>query len=189
MKPIPFGLTLFAAVVTFLGCTTSPPNVTKSSHYNNDNLKLNLTFPGEYVYDMEKDDLTGFTRRTYNRYAKKMDIKPADKVLFYARSVDKPDRTPYEAVGSLYSSIDTEKIKNQGFVDRQTEGLPFLQKRSVSRGRKIAVSEYVVKLDNGYLYLFSYAPIRHLMRNEEDVIIAQDSLNRKFGGVIAALKK
>jgi hypothetical protein len=63
---------------------------------------------------------------------------------------------------------------------------PYLHRRSVDRTRKIALSEYILQMDTGYFYLFSYAPIGHLLPNEEDVIIAQDSLTSKYGGIVGS---
>jgi hypothetical protein len=148
-----------------------------------------MRFAGEAKSNLEYDQFGGLTKRTYRKHLNKITAPTSDKILFYSHTIDEPHNTPYTAIGKLVGNIDTVKIKADGFVNRTTNSERYLHKIFTDRTQKIISSEFIVPTDSGYFYLFSYAPIRHLLNNEEDVIIAQDSLRRKYTAVIGSLRK
>jgi len=183
------GYTFLLLVILFAIACTSSSKLPQSQLYSPQTTGLNMAFPGQLQANLEYDQFGSLTKKTYQRYLNKLAPDQRDKLLYYARTVDVPEKTPYTALGKLLLNLDTTQIKNQGFVNRIINDQPYLHKKTVDRTRKLIASEYLVKVDSGYFYLFSYAPIRHLLHNEEDVIIAQDSLNRKYSAIIGSFRK
>ena len=126
-------------------------------------------------------------QKLYQRHLKTLANDIPESLAVYDQLVDVPGKTTYTAMGNPLSSADTTIFKNNGFVMRRLNGLAYLHKREVDRKGKKISAEYLFNTGNGYYYLLGYAPIRHLLPNEEDVIIAQDSLNRKATGLMATL--
>jgi hypothetical protein len=168
-----------------LGCTPGP-KIRPSNLINAGPQALNIQFPAHYKTMIGKGKLYGLTRKAYTLSASNLAAEPPKELLFYARILDAPDRTPYRAVGALLDQVDTARARQAGFVLQQADNKSYLQKNTVDRTQKIALSEYLLKMDNGYFYLFSYAPIGHLLPNEEDVILAQDSLRSKYAALVMA---
>ena len=182
----PFLLLLFCLIMS--SCTTNSQlsqtdNPAQMPLNTNPDFTLNNTVAAENI------KINAQTQKIYNRHFKALDEKMPDKLAVYSQLVDVPDKTVYTAVGNMVGNIDTFKVKNKGFVNRRLNDLAYLHKRQIDRSRKLASTEYIFKTDSGYYYLLAYAPIRHLIQNEEDVIIAQDSLNRKSTGLMTALIK
>lgn len=175
-------------ILLLSGSCTSNSRLTQSQFYSPQAANLNMSFPGEVKSGLEYDQFGKRTTKTYQRFIDQIAPNQRDKILFYSHIIDLPHDTPYTAFGKIIRDIDTTNLKNNGFVNRTVNNQPYLHKRFVDRSRKLISSEFVVKVDNGFFYLFSYAPIRHLLPNEEDVIIAQDSLNRKHAAVIGSFK-
>jgi len=175
---------------SFLGiCCTSNSRLPQNQFYTPQSSSLNLSFPGQEKAGLEYDQFGRITKKTYERFIDQIAPNQRDKILFYSHIVDFPHETPYTAFGKIIMDLDTVKLKSQGFFNRSVNNQPYLHKRFVDRPRKIISSEFVVKVDSGFFYLFSYAPIGHLLPNEEDVIIAQDSLNRKHVAVIGSFRR
>ncbi|GEO04957.1 hypothetical protein AAE02nite_26210 [Adhaeribacter aerolatus] len=128
-------------------------------------------------------------QKLYNRQVDVLDVKTPDEMAIYSQLVDVPDKTTYAVAGNPLTNVDTLKFKTDGFVNRRLAGLAYLHKRGVNRKDKIISAEYLFTTDDGYYYLLGYAPVPHLIMNEEDVIIAQDSLNRKSTGLMRTLIK
>jgi hypothetical protein len=165
------------------GCTPGP-RISPSNVINTGPQALQIGFPAHYKTRIGKGKLFGPTREAYARSSANLGAAPPQDLLFYARVMDAPDKTPYRAVGGLLPQLDTAQARQAGFVVRQIDNKPYLQREGVDRTHKTVVSEYLLKQDNGYFYLFSYAPIGHLLPNEEDVILAQDSLRSKYAGLV-----
>ena len=181
----PFTLLLFFLITN--GCTT---NSQISQTENPSDVPLN-TNPDFAINNPAAGNvkISGQAQKIYNRHLKTLDEKAPDNYTVYSQLVDVPEKTTYTAVGNVFGNLDTVKVKSKGFVPRRLNGLAYLHKRQVDRSRKVASTEYIFKTDGGYYYLLAYAPVRHLIHNEEDIIIAQDSLNRKSTGLMAALIK
>ena len=183
------GYTYLLAVFLFAMACTSSSKLPQSQFYAPQSTGLNMAFPGQIQAGLEYDQFGSLTKKTFERHLDKLAPDQRDKLLYYARTVDVPEKTPYTALGKLLLNLDTTVIKSQGFANRRINDQPYLHKYTADRTRKLITSEYLVKVDSGYFYLFSYAPIKHLLRNEEDVIIAQDSLNRKYSAIIGSFRK
>jgi hypothetical protein len=168
-----------------LGCSPGP-RIRPSNLINSGPQALNIQFPANYKTMIGKGRLYGLTREAYARSAQDLGGAPPKELLFYARILDAPDKTPYRAVGAMFAQIDTAQVRKTGFVSRVQDNKPYLHRNAIDRTRGIALSEYILEVDNGYFYLFSYAPISHLLPNEEDVILAQDSLRSKYAGIVVA---
>ena len=177
---------LILVVFCFLLSCSPGPRIRPSNLINTGPQALNIRLPANYKTMIGKGRLYGLTRDAYDRSARNLGGAPPKELLFYARVLDAPDKTPYRAVGALLDRIDTAQVRKTGFVTRLQDNKPYLHRNTVDRSQGIALSEYILERDNGYFYLFSYAPISHLLPNEEDVILAQDSLRSKFGGIVAA---
>jgi hypothetical protein len=173
-------------LVWFLLSCSPGPKIQPSNLINSGAQALNIQFPAHYKTRVGKGRLYAPTRQIYTSSARELAGEPPKELLFYARTLDAPDRTPYRAVGAVLAQVDTARARQIGFIPKQIDQKPYLHRNAVDRTRKIALSEYLLKLDNGYFYLFSYAPIGHLLPNEEDVILAQDSLRSKYGGLVVA---
>ncbi|PIQ21423.1 MAG: hypothetical protein COW65_09090, partial [Cytophagales bacterium CG18_big_fil_WC_8_21_14_2_50_42_9] len=169
--------------LVFIGCTSNT-RLPQGQYYSSRASNLNLNFPGQTNDHLEYDKYGSLTKKTYRKYLNKIKPDQNDKLIYYSHLVDVPEETPYTALGKIVGEVDTTKIKDQGFVNRRIKDQSYLYKGYVDRTRKFISSEYLMKVDSGYFYLFSYAPIRHLIHNEEDIIIAQDSLNRKHAALI-----
>ena len=180
---------LFILLLLVIISCTSNSNIPQSQYYSPQASNYNLGFPGQTNSNLEYDKYGRATKQTYRRYLNAIKPDQNDKLIYYNHFVDVPGETPYTALGKILNDVDTTRIKEQGFVNRSIQGQPYLHKRFVDRTRKLISAEHLVKVDSGYFYLFSYAPIRHLIPNEEDVIIAQDSLNRKHSALIGSLQK
>jgi len=137
----------------------------------------------------EPGSINNQAQKIFERHFKVLNEQAPENIAVYSQLVDVPGKTTYTAMGNPLATADTTKFKNTGFVTRQLSGLAYLHKRGVDRKGKFISSEYLFKTDNGYYYLLGYAPVPHLIMNEEDVIIAQDSLNRKSTGLMASLIK
>lgn len=177
---------LFLLMVT--GCTSQsqvsqPENPAAIPLNNNPNFEVNNISPAV------KTNIRNQVQKLYSRQVDVLDVKTPDQVAIYAQLVDVPDKTTYAVAGNPLTQVDTLKFKTNGFVNRRLEGLAYLHKRGVDRKGKIISAEYLFQTNDGYYYLLGYAPVRHLIMNEEDVIIAQDSLNRKSTGLMATLIK
>lgn len=170
----------------FLVSCSPGPRIRQSDLLNPGPQGLQIAFPAGYKTMVGKGRLYGLTRKAYDASSRNLGGEPPKDLLFYARTLDAPDKTPYRAVGAMFARLDTAQVRRSGFVDRQMDNKPYLHRRTVDRTRKIALSEYILQMDTGYFYLFSYAPIGHLLPNEEDVIIAQDSLTSKYGGIVGS---
>lgn len=170
----------------FLLSCSPGPRIRPSELINSGPQALNIRFPANYKVMVGKGRLYGLTRQTFASSARDLGEEPPQALLFYARILDAPDRTPYRAVGAMLAQVDTARVRQKGFIPRQIDQKPYLHRHYVDRTRKIALSEYLLQRDNGYFYLFSYAPIGHLLPNEEDVILAQDSLRSKFADLVVA---
>ena len=176
--------------LSFLGAScTSNSRLPNNQYYSPQASSLNMSLPGEVKAGLEYDQFGKKTKKTYQRFIDQIAPNQRDKILFYSHIIDFPNKTPYTAFGKIIMQLDTTKLKSQGFVNRTANNQPYLHKKTDDRTRKLVSSEYVVKIDSGYFYLFSYAPIGHLLPNEEDVIIAQDSLIRKHTAVISGFRK
>jgi hypothetical protein len=170
----------------FLLSCSPGPRIRPSNLINTGPQALNIQFPANYKTMIGKGRLYGLTRDAYASSVQELGGAPPKELLFYARILDAPDKTPYRAVGAMFDQIDTAQVRKAGFLPRMQENKPYLHRNAVDRTRGIALSEYILQVDNGYFYLFSYAPISHLLPNEEDVILAQDSLRSKFGSIVVA---
>jgi len=188
MKQFPAIFTLLLSFLIQYGCTTNN-QLSQTENPSEIPLNSNPDFMVGNLSATDKSKISSQTQKIYNRYIKALDEKEPDKFLVYSQLVDVPDKTTYTALGNMLGNVDTQKIKSKGFVNRRIKDLPYLHKRQIDRTRKVISSEYLFKTDSGYFYLFSYAPVRHLIENEEDIIIAQDSLNRKSTGLITSLGK
>ncbi len=164
-------------------------NLPQGQYYSPRTAALQMKFPGLTNDKLEYDQFGNYTKKTYRRQLEKIAPGQKDKLLFYSHTVDFPEKTPYTGLGNLISNLDTAALKRDGFVNRRINNQPYLHKRGEDLARKIVTSEFVVKVDSGYFYLFSFAPIRRLLPNEEDVIIAQDSLTRKHSAIIGSFRK
>lgn len=181
-------LTLPLLFLILNGCTT---NNQLSQNKNPAEISLNEN-PNFQVNNLANPDgvkINQQTQKIYNQHLKTLQEKAPDKFTVYSQLVDVPEKTTYTAVGNLFGNVDTLKIKSKGFVNRRLDNLAYLHKRQIDRNRKVISSEYLFKTDDGYFYLLAYAPVRHLIMNEEDLIIAQDSLNRKSTGLLGSLYK
>jgi len=179
---------LILLLLVIISCSSNS-NLPQNQYYSPQANNMNLHFPGQTNENLEYDKYGSATKRTYQRYLNAIKPDQNDKLIYYNRFIDVPEETPYTALGKILTDVDTTRLKEQGFVNRRIQDQPYLHKRFVDRTRKLISAEYLVKVDSGYFYLFSYAPIRHLIPNEEDVIIAQDSLNRKHSALIGSIQK
>ena len=168
----------------FLLSCSPGPRIQPSSLINTGPQALHIQFPAHYKTRVAKGKLYGPTRQAYARTSGHLGAAAPQDLLFYARVLDAPDKTPYRAVGGMIAQLDTAQVRKAGFVNRQIDNKPYLHRDAVDRTHKIVTSEYLLKQENGYFYLFSYAPIGHLLPNEEDVILAQDSLKSKYAGLV-----
>ncbi|MGV3588629.1 MAG: hypothetical protein ACO1OF_16610 [Adhaeribacter sp.] len=137
----------------------------------------------------ESGSINNQAQKIFERHIKVLNEKAPENVAVYSQLVDVPGKTTYTAMGNPLATADTTKFKNTGFVTRQLSGLAYLHKRGVDRKGKFISAEYLFKTANGYYYLLGYALVPHLLPNEEDVIIAQDSLDRKSTGLMRTLIK
>lgn len=170
----------------FLLSCSPGPRIRPSNLISSGAQALDISFPAHYKLRVRKGRLYGLTRQTFASSARQLTAAPPEELLFYVRVMDAPDKTPYRAVGAMLAQVDTARVRQAGFIPRQLDQKPYFQRNAVDRERKVALAEYLLKLDKGYFYLFSYAPIGHLLPNEEDVILAQDSLRSKYAGLVAA---
>jgi hypothetical protein len=177
---------LILLLFCFLLSCAPGPRIRPSDQINAGPQALNIHFPVNYKTMVGKGRLYGLTRKAYASAAQSLGGEPPRELLFYARILDAPDKTPYRAVGAMFARLDTAQLRQTGFVPKQMEQKPSLQRSSVDRDRQIVLSEYILQRENGFFYLFSYAPIGHLLPNEEDVILAQDSLRSKYAGLVGA---
>jgi hypothetical protein len=175
---------LTALFLCFLWSCTPGPQIRQSSLINSGPQALHINFPVNYKTIIGKGRLYGLTRQAYGTSVQQLGGEPPKELLFYVHVLDAPDKTPYRAVGAMLAQIDTAQVRKAGFYNREMENKPYLHRSAVDRTRQIVVSEYLLKRDSGYFYIFSYAPISHLLPNEEDVILAQDSLRSKYTGVV-----
>lgn len=180
--------TLTALFLIGLAACRPNANLPQGQYYSPRTTALQMKFPGMTNNKLEYDQFGSYTKKTYRRQLTKMAPNQNDKLLFFSHTVDFPEKTPYTGLGNLIANLDTVALKRDGFVNRSINNQPYLHKRGEDMARKIITSEFVVKVDSGYFYLFSYAPIRHLLHNEEDVIIAQDSLTRKHRAIIGSFR-